>query len=189
MSGDQNPMQGTNVKAPAPARRPPVPPGPAATNGVPAGFVLVPVEPTPEMCHSAEAELDAGCNWPTIYAAMLAAAPAAPAPRNTATHEHLSTMIGMVLGARQRGKMEYLDGSVMHKAVEAAVEHLQDWPHPEAAPAAPAQAPMTDSELAFFIPEPVWSHIFGGRREALWDLKRVRQAMRAAIEASRRGKP
>jgi hypothetical protein len=32
------------------------------------------------MCHSAEAELDAGCNWPTIYAAMLAAAPAAPAP-------------------------------------------------------------------------------------------------------------
>jgi hypothetical protein len=65
---------------------------------------------------------------------------AAPAPRNTDTHDHLSIMIGMVLGARQRGKMEYMDGSVMHKAVEAAIEHLTDWPYSEAAPEAPALA-------------------------------------------------
>lgn len=55
----------------------------------------------------------------------------AAVPRNTETHEHLSTMIGMVQGARQRGKMEYADGSVMDKAVKAAIEHLKDWPYHE----------------------------------------------------------
>jgi hypothetical protein len=83
----------------------------------------------------------------------LYAAPAAPAPRNTDTHDHLSIMIGMVLGARQRGKMEYMDGSVMHKAVEAAIEHLNDWPYPEAAPAEPAPEPLTDADLLDLTPE------------------------------------
>jgi hypothetical protein len=43
----------------------------------PAGWKLVPVEPTPEMCHTAEAEIDADSSWPAIWAAMLAAAPEA----------------------------------------------------------------------------------------------------------------
>jgi hypothetical protein len=55
-----------------------------------------------------------------------------------------------------------------------------------AAPSAPA--PLTDAELALFIPEPVWSHTFGMKREALWDLERVRQAMRAAIAAIKESK-
>jgi hypothetical protein len=85
--------------------------------------------------------------------AAVAQAEAEPAPRNTDTHDHLSIMIGMVLGARQRGKMEYMDGSVMHKAVEAAIEHLNDWPYPEAAPAEPAPEPLTDADLLDLTPE------------------------------------
>jgi len=51
--------------------------------------------------------------------------------RNTETHEHLSTLIGLWLGARERGDYKYQDGSVVDKAVKAAIEHLKDWPFPE----------------------------------------------------------
>lgn len=48
--------------------------------GVPAGFVLVPVEPTPEMLATGEAEFRSYClrhmfGHPAVWAAMLAAAP------------------------------------------------------------------------------------------------------------------
>ncbi|RQO58008.1 hypothetical protein DBR47_14550 [Paucibacter sp. KBW04] len=59
--------------------------------------------------------------------------------RNTPTHDHLSTMIGLVLSARQRGGA-YEDGSVIDKAVQAAVDHLKDWPYPEDAAPSPQQS-------------------------------------------------
>jgi len=75
--------------------------------------------------------------------------PAAIAARNTATHEHLSTMIGLVLGARdRRNLLDYKDGSIIDRDVCAAVEHLKDWPYPPpAAPAQPEQEPVAEVKL------------------------------------------
>ena len=68
-------------------------------------------------------------------AASPAPAEAKEEPRNTATHRHLSALIGLWLGARQRGDFKYAEGSAVDKAVKEAIEHLKDWPYSEAAPA------------------------------------------------------
>jgi hypothetical protein len=68
--------------------------------------------------------------------------PAAIAAQNTATHEHLSRMIGFVLGARdRRNLLDYKDGSIIDRDVCAAVEHLKDWPYPPPA-AQPERKPV-----------------------------------------------
>jgi hypothetical protein len=65
---------------------------------------------------------------------------AAQPQRNTTTHSHLSTMIGLVVGARGKG-FDYKDGSTIDKEVQEAIAHLKDWPYPaDAQPAAQTNA-------------------------------------------------
>lgn len=75
---------------------------PAATEAsgaaVPEGYVLVPREPTPEMIEAFGGQLDGACgsyfdwecNGDLAYAALIAAAPAAPEPTRTDTTEQLA---------------------------------------------------------------------------------------------------
>lgn len=79
------------------------------------------------------------------------AAPAAPQPTNTKTHDLLSTMIGMFLGFKE--KIGYKPGSVIDKVVAEAVEHLKDWPYPEPAPKAPQQAAPAVAEKFLESPD------------------------------------
>lgn len=84
---------------------------------------------------------------PAVHAAIcrfLQAAPkAAPVERrNTKTHDLLSTVVGLLMGYREgAARQPYKPGSVIDKAVNEAVEHLKDWPYPEAAPQQEAQEP------------------------------------------------
>lgn len=64
--------------------------------------------------------------------------------RNTKTHDLLSTMIGLFLGHKQA--IGYKPGSVIDKVVNEAVEHLKDWPYPEAAPQQEAQEPSRSAK-------------------------------------------
>ena len=52
--------------------------------------------------------------------------------RNTKTHDLLSIMVGLFLGHKQA--IGYKPDSVIDKVVNEAVEHLKDWPYPEATP-------------------------------------------------------
>lgn len=66
----------------------------------------------------------------------VAAPKAAPGERrNTKTHDLLSTVVGVLMGYREgAARQPYKPGSVVDKVVNEAVEHLKDWPYPEAAP-------------------------------------------------------
>lgn len=78
--------------------------------------------------------------WQVLAAKQQAAPKAAPGERrNTKTHDILSTIIGLFLGHKQA--IGYKPGSVIDKVVNEAVEHLKDWPYPEAAPQ-PEAAPL-----------------------------------------------
>jgi hypothetical protein len=101
-----------------------------------------------------EAYSEAGRDWPPPswktcsmhdYArAARAAQVLQPEPcRNTKTHDHLSTMIGMLQGIHARHNI-WAECSVMDKAVKEAVAHLKDWPYPE------AQAPQQAQGVAAF---------------------------------------
>lgn len=63
------------------------------------------------------------------------------------TRNHLSTMIGLVLGARQRGAA-YEAGSAIDKAVQEAIGHLKNWPQAPAVEAEPQpeREPLTDEQ-------------------------------------------
>ena len=77
-----------------------------------------------------------------------AAPKAAPGERrNTKTHDLLSTMIGLFLGHKRA--IGYKPGSVIDKVVNEAVEHLKDWPYPEAAPTWPSEARVWEALQAY----------------------------------------
>lgn len=75
------------------------------------------------------------------YAAPQPSPSPAPAQINTKTHDLLSTMIGLFLGAKD--KIGYKPGSAIEKVVAEAVEHLKGWPYQESAPAQPGQEGKT----------------------------------------------
>ncbi len=52
---------------------------------------------------------------------------ATPSQPTTKTHDLLSTLIGLFLGAKER--IGYKPGSVIDKIIAEAVEHLGDWPN------------------------------------------------------------
>lgn len=52
---------------------------------------------------------------------------ATPSQPTTKTHDLLSTLIGLFLGAKER--IGYKPGSVIDKIIAEAVEHLRDWPN------------------------------------------------------------
>lgn len=89
---------------------------------------------TPKYCNSVQR-----CTAQDEARAQAAPKAAPGERRNTKTHDLLSTMIGLFLGHKQA--IGYKPGSVIDKVVNEAVEHLKDWPYPEAAPQQEAQEP------------------------------------------------
>jgi len=104
----------------------------------------------------------------------------APARVNTKTHDLLSTMIGLFLGAKD--KIGYKPGSVIDKVVAEAVEHLKDWPYPEPAPAQPGQEGLP----ALFREALAWGMVYGPEIPAhQWDEMRESMVKQYADRAAR----
>lgn len=80
---------------------------------------------------------------PTPPAEQQAAPKAAPGERrNTKTHDLLSTVVGVLMGYREgAARQPYKPGSTIDNVVSEVIEHLKDWPYPEAAPQQEAQEP------------------------------------------------
>lgn len=64
-----------------------------------------------------------------------------PAQVNTKTHDLLSMMIGLFLGAKET--IGYKPGGAIDNIVAEAVDHLKDWPYPQ-----PSPTPQADSQPA-----------------------------------------
>ena len=102
--------------------------------------------------------------------AQVAALTAAPGGQaNTKTHDLLSTMIGLFLGAKE--KICYQHGSAIDKTVAEAVEHLKDWPYPEtAAPAQPAEGDPDPADIIAGALQTSRGHAIEMMRAAVADL-------------------
>lgn len=53
--------------------------------------------------------------------------------RNTPTHEHLSTMIGLLQDWRKGRLPAWTENSPIAEAIQAAVDHMKDWPYSDSA--------------------------------------------------------